>query len=1122
MDGQDRRNGAGRDGLASLRVYLLGRFEVVRGNAPISASAWRRRRPADLLKLVALSPGRTVPRERVVDTLWPDKDPGSGSNNLHRALYDLRQILGARHVDIDRGLVRLDPGAWVDVQAFEAAVEAGGPEGWATAVGLYRGDLCPEDAGADWLAARRALLRGRFAEAAHPLARAAAARGDPSAIPLLRRILSAVPSSAEAHLLLVRLLAESGRRAEALRQYDVCEQALRAAGLGGPSEELRALRSAVQRGEIGMPPARAALDGGQRAARRLLGTAEPGPVRGRGGEVLLIESLLEAGHGVLVLLGELGVGKTRLAVEGARQAQALGAAVMCGVAGASGEGVPYGIFADAFAAERRARPDAPDPFEALPSGPGVAGEETRRRVFEAVLEGLREASGGRPLYLLLDDLQAADESSLELLHLLARRAGTLRLTVVATCSEEALRAGTPVQVALSHLDGARLARGVRVPRLGLSGVRELLGDLLGAPPPEQVVTQVYRLTDGSPLLAEELVRAQRESGDAGVPRDAAAALRARAARLGPAAGALLAAAAVAGPRFDFERVQPVTGLSSHEALDGLERALAARLVDEDGSGHHFHHAFVHEVLYQAVPAPRRAELHAALADALEAAAAAEGIEAPSEALAHHRLSAGQADRALHHLLAAGHRAAARAGLREALSFFGEALRLMGRPGLATSALHQEVLEASGRVQLALGELGGAARAFADAASLEAETGPGPAPDRGARVRRLAAMALAAGGQMRAAHAEVEEGLAAAGGGQGEEAPALLLLRARLLWHDGRLAEARAQAEACALRAQALGDGEMEARGRDLEAVAAMSEPEAAPAPAAAPGPANTAEDHGRIDLDLLLWERDLLGDRTVADLARSAAALTERALQRGRLEKVAVGRHGSGVAALAAGDLDLAGTELAEALRAHRACGSSLGEALALERLATVRTLRGDLDEGLALVDDGVVAAERGSVRRHALTRLYTTLSRNRLAAGAVYAAEDALREASASAARHGACATCDAALRSTAVRVSLARGRVADAQAEASQLEEIARQRGGRALVAVSRLARARVLAAEGRGTDALGALFAARGSFFTAGLRYDAAVCARIEKRLHPAGQPLPGDVALLERLVVADGDA
>jgi hypothetical protein len=70
----------------ALRLFLLGRFEVVRAAAPIPAQAWRRRRPADLLKLVALAPRRALPRDAAIDALWPDKDPASGANNL-RAKY---------------------------------------------------------------------------------------------------------------------------------------------------------------------------------------------------------------------------------------------------------------------------------------------------------------------------------------------------------------------------------------------------------------------------------------------------------------------------------------------------------------------------------------------------------------------------------------------------------------------------------------------------------------------------------------------------------------------------------------------------------------------------------------------------------------------------------------------------------------------------------------------------------------------------------------------------------------------------------------------------------------------------------------------------------------------------
>src|SRR5512147_1911685 len=144
----------------ALRLFLLGRFEVVRADAPIPPQAWRRRRPADLLKLVALAPGHVLARDAAIDTLWPDKDPASGANNLHRALYDLRQILGGRWVDIERGQVRLRADAWVDVDAFERALADGDASG---AVALYRGDLALEEAPDGHAAAHAPGLQGRRA-----------------------------------------------------------------------------------------------------------------------------------------------------------------------------------------------------------------------------------------------------------------------------------------------------------------------------------------------------------------------------------------------------------------------------------------------------------------------------------------------------------------------------------------------------------------------------------------------------------------------------------------------------------------------------------------------------------------------------------------------------------------------------------------------------------------------------------------------------------------------------------------------------------------------------------------------------------------------------------------------
>jgi len=1093
----------------ALRVHLLGRFEVALGDAPVPPHAWRRRRPADLLQLVALAPDRTLSRDEVIAALWPDKDAASGANNLHRALYDLRQILGARFVDIDRGRLLLDPSAWLDVDAFELAAADGAARQRAEAVALYRGDLVGP-AAVPWIAARREELRRRFADAAAPLARDAAAAGDAAtAVPLLRRVVEVDPGREDAHRDLIRLLASTGRRAEALRAYDACEAALRIAGRGPPAEETRALRQAIHAGALGPAPDRHALDGVRLAAKRLLGTPDPAPVRGRNALLLVVEALVERGAGTLVLLGERGVGKTRLAIEGARFAQGRGARVLAGSATAA-PGAPYGLFLDVFRHEREAGHDP------LTAPPGLSSDAGRHAIHRAAMQTLSALAGGGPLFLLLDDLHAADESSLNLLHDLALRAQAQRLLIVATCRDDEVHAGRPIQTALSHLDVGGLARGVRLPRLSLDGTRALLADLLGVPPEEPLVGQVYRATDGSPFLVEEAARAHQESRK--VPADPAVSLRARVTRLGARAESVLSAAAVVGRRFELDLVQAVSGLTAHDTIRTLDECVGARLVDDDGGGFLFRHDLVREALYEALSPARRATLHGGVADALEASRAA--LDRP-ELLAHHRRRAGQADRALRHLAAAGHRAAARACLAEALGFHAEALELAPKAG-APAELRRELLDAAGRAQLALGEVAGAARSFAQAARIVAAERPHDGGPR-ARLHRLAAAALAAGGHVGAALEGVAAGLAAAGEGADEERAALLHLSAQLHFHEGRSAETLAAAGACAAAAERAGDADLLARSRDMAALAQGLEGGALPAIEDAIAHADrlaqdVAPEHP-IDVHLALWDRDLLGDRTCAELARAAALLSERARQRLAPEAVASGRYGEGVVALAAGQLDAAEGLLRDARETFRELGAGMGEALALERLAALCAQLGRFDEAFTLLGDGVVLAERGMLRRHVLTRLHVTEVRTRLAAGIVGQAESALREASESAARHGECVTCDAVLRPEAARVAIAFGRLEEAEAEARALEDVARQRGGRGLLAIARHTRARVLAARGTPEDALVPLAQARAGYLASGLRYDAARTARLEARLRGS---LPEAWAALDALVKVDLDA
>jgi len=1075
------------DPVASIRLYLLGRFEVVRGDVPIPPQAWRRRRPADLLKLVALTPGRVLSREAVIETLWPGKDPASGANNLHRALYDLRQILGARWVDLDHGKVSLEPSVWVDVGAFEAAAARGDPAALESAVALYRGDLAPEDLESPWLARRRAELRLRLSEVALPTAEAAAARGEAAlAVSLLRRVLDVDPTREEPNALLMRLLAESGRRADALRQYEVCEVARSARGLGAPAEALRALYDAILRGQIGSSLARLPYDGYRRAALRLLGQPEPAPLRGRTGSVMLFESLAEQGSGSLVLLGERGVGMTRLAVEGARIAQAKGAVVLTGVCDPS-RPAPYSPFADLFSDYSRAGGNGSNPFDdRMHEGCGAL-EGRPGRLHEAVREQLAAIGSGRPVYLLIDDLHDADESSANLFHDLARAARALRLMLVATCREDAVRFGTPVQMLLAHLDCERLARGVRVQRLDLPSSRAQLSDLLGTPPGEPLAAQFYRMTDGSPFYTEELARAFKESGQVRLALDPASALRERVARLGPAAEALLEAAAVAGHRFDFEVVRPASGLGGSEALAALDQALEVRILDEDGSGYHFHHALVRDAIYGALPAARRVSLHRAVADAIDerASGAPGGMEDAAEALAYHRRAADQPDRAFGHLVAAGHRAAARGGLSEANAFYEGAVALADAAE-ASGPRRLELLEALAEVQLAQAELPEAVRAFEAAASLRDLSGWRPGPAERARARRGAALALLVGGRTGEAKLELEAGLSDALAGSGDERAETLLLLSEVAWHEGRERESRELAERCAEEARGVGDLGLAGRGQEMAALAriALGEPPLDETEPTEPGPERPFAVH------LVLWENDLLGDRPQGEILAGVTSFRDWAASHQARAALALSRAFEGALAARAGRLDRAEQALREALQLFRAESSALGEAFTLDRLADLFTLRGRHEEAMALLGEGVVAAERAPLRRHVLTRLHATLACNRLAAGAIYAAEDAAREASALIARHGECTVCHTLFRSALLRVAVARGRLDEAAAEAGELETMATRRGGRGLAAAARLARAHLLAALGEPGESAAAYSEAARGFDGLGAYLDGAL--------------------------------
>jgi DNA-binding SARP family transcriptional activator len=201
-------------------IRLLGGFEVEVNGRLVPPDAWRHRRGAELIKLLALAPGHRLHREQVMDALWPDLPGDAAATNLRKATHHLRRALGTPDpVVILGGSLALCPD-WpvtTDVEIFEAAAKealAAGPDACASAAGLYRGALLPDDRYADWTFEPRERLRLRHLQ-------------------LLKlggqweAVLATDPADEEAHRALMARGLEAGDRQAALRQFAKLRDALR-------------------------------------------------------------------------------------------------------------------------------------------------------------------------------------------------------------------------------------------------------------------------------------------------------------------------------------------------------------------------------------------------------------------------------------------------------------------------------------------------------------------------------------------------------------------------------------------------------------------------------------------------------------------------------------------------------------------------------------------------------------------------------------------------------------------------------------------------------------------------------------------------------------------------------
>nr|WP_232065058.1 BTAD domain-containing putative transcriptional regulator [Mycobacterium cookii] len=427
----------------------------------------------------------------------------------------------------------------------------------------------------------------------------------------------------------------------------------------------------------------------------------PGPFVGRGREleglVSAWQTALAGGTHAVLIAGEPGVGKTRLAGEWSRQAYQLDAIVLYGRCDED-LGAPYQPFAEALrslvpclgASRLRGMrgveallPLVPGLTDLLPdlAAPTRADPETERyALFDAVVALLEVASAGAPVVLILDDLHWAAKPTLLLLRHLLRFGDRARVQIVGTYRSTDLDRSHPLAAMLADLH--RGAGSGTANRLALTGLDE--DDVTAYVTEagyndEELARALASVTGGNPFFLIEALRHVDETGGVWdpttLPQGVRETVSRRLSRLTAETNTALAAAAVVGSRFALDLVEKVVEQDLVDAFD--EACKAGIVIEEPGGRYRFNHAIVRQSLLAELPSVRRLRLHQRIATTLENEPGADD-ELLAE-LAHHYFEcawAGNAAKAVEYCRRAADQAVARLAYEGAADLYGQALHAL--------------------------------------------------------------------------------------------------------------------------------------------------------------------------------------------------------------------------------------------------------------------------------------------------------------------------------------------------------------------------------------------------------------------------------------------------------------
>jgi len=590
-----------------MEFRILGPLEVIEDGQTIDLGGQKQRA---LLAVLLLHANEVVSSDRLIEALWEEEPPDTAQKALQVYVSQLRKLVGRERLQTKAPgyLLRVEANQ-LDLARFRRLQEDGNPE---DALSLWRGPPLAEFAYQRFAQADIARLEELHLVCLEErMERDLSGRRHPELVGELEGLVAEHPLRERLRAQLMLALYRSGRQAEALEAYQAARTALVEALGIEPTRSLRELEKAIlqQDPSLDVVPVREPVGEMVEEAR--------GAFVGREVELEQLVTGLDdavAGRGRLFLLvGEPGIGKTRLGDEVIRRARARGIRVLLGRCWEAGGAPVYWPWVQSLrvyiretdpgllraqlgagAAEiAQMLPELCEIIPGLPERAALDPEGARFRLFDATAEFLRNASETQPILLAFDDLHAADTPSLLLLQFVARELGSIHVFLLGALRD--------VDPSPGHAVTAMLAEVAREPvtrRLSLGGLSELdvaeyveqTASEIASP---ELVATLHEETEGNPLFVGEIVRLLSVEGvrsgsvaeaRLAIPQSVRDVIARRLTHLSEECNRVLELASVLGREFGLGAIGRMGGLSQDDLLESLDEAIVARVISVRPAG----------------------------------------------------------------------------------------------------------------------------------------------------------------------------------------------------------------------------------------------------------------------------------------------------------------------------------------------------------------------------------------------------------------------------------------------------------------------------------------------------------------------------------------------------------